>query len=163
MSAHKHQTILLGAAQELLRAGRIETFDAVYNWVCPECSQPQRTTRLADTVYALRHAYGWLIETEQEGTNLSAYLLVKAGDMPGDASKGPHPRRLVGEVKPQNAVGYRNYIGKPVPVSAVPNPFKWRCGVCHFVIDKPLGQPMLGGYRQVDCPRCQKRRVFTPV
>jgi rubrerythrin len=94
MTTHKHQTILRGAAEELKRNGYIRTYDAVYRWVCPDCGHPDRTTRLADTMYALRHAYGWVITTHAETDQLAVYTLVKAGDMPGE-SNGPHPRQLV--------------------------------------------------------------------
>ncbi len=171
-TTHKHQTILQVAAEELLDKGRIETFDAVYNWMCPDCGARQRTTRLADTVYTLRHAYGWVIETDQpDKEQLAAYKLVKAGDMPGDESKGPHPRQLVRdtEVKPQASI--HDYDGKPIPVEAIPSPERWECANCGHIVKKPIGQPQLGGYRRAPCPHCgvAKRgpdvhgRVFVPV
>jgi len=192
MTAHKHQPIVVGAAQELLRAGKIETFDAVYKWVCPECGLPQRTTRLADTIYTLRHAYGWEISTNiPEADQLAVYVLVKAGDMPGDESKGPHPRQLVrngesvsvsrfssdlsgvsleGSV-PSLPTSIHDYDGKPIPVEAIPSPSQWRCTNCDHVVSKPIGQPALGGFRRAKCPSCgaaktgpdKHGRIFAPV
>jgi len=146
---HKHQTILRGAAEELLRTGHIDTYDAVYRWVCPDCGMPQRTTRLADTIYALRHSYGWDIKTHQPNHDmLASYVLVTAGDMPGDGSLGPHPRQLVGEKK-SNSI--HQYDGKPIPVEAIPSPKRWRCRRCKRETSQPDGEPMLGGYRLVRC------------
>ena len=174
-TTHKHQPIVVGAAQELLRAGKIETFDAVYKWVCPECGLPQRTTRLADTIYTLRHAYGWEISTNiPEADQLAVYVLVKAGDMPGDESKGPHPRNLVRDqelVAEAAKVGIHKYDGKPIPVEAIPSPSQWRCTNCDYVVSKPIGQPALGGFRRGDCPHCghaktgpdKHGRIFAPV
>lgn len=179
-SQHQHQTILRGAAEELLRTGRIETFDAVYRWVCPDCGMPQRTTRLADTVYALRHAYGWQIDTEQpDKDNLAAYVLVKRGDMPGE-SNGPHPRKLVRDhideldsrtdvqLESSSATGYSAYDGKRVPVEAIPVTGRWECTACGFEATTPVGQPQLGGYRLAHCPskECRdikKPRIWRPV
>lgn len=167
---HKHEPIILGAAKELHRTGRIETFDAVYRWVCPDCGYPQRTTRLADTIYALRHAYGWDISTEIDNTkqSLAAYVLVKAGDMPGRGDT-PHPRRLVRDAQPERK-GYADYPGVGVPVEAVPTPKMVACSECKWTV--PVGQlggqVMLGGWVQAKCQSCSTpknkvTRIFRPV
>lgn len=166
-TAHKHQTIIQGAAEELQRSGVIRTYDAVYRWVCPDCGKAQRTTRLADTVYALRHAYGWEIHTSQEEghDNLATYTLVKAGDMPGDEANGPHPRQLVGDKQPSDyrlveahpvieagkVIGYAPYVGKRVPIEAIPSPTRWKCERCGTIYNQRIGQPQLGGYRKGVC------------
>lgn len=154
MPTHKHQTILRGAAEELKRTGVIRTYDAVYRWVCPDCGHPDRTTRLADTIYTLRHAYGWKIATHAETDMLAVYTLVKVGDMPGDPALGPHPRVLVGStpsVEATKPTGYTPYDGKPVPVEAIPSPKRWRCLRCKRETTQVLGDSMLGGYRLVQC------------
>jgi rubredoxin len=178
MTTHKHQTILRGAAEELKRNGYIRTYDAVYRWVCPDCGHPDRTTRLADTMYALRHAYGWVITTHAETDQLAVYTLVKAGDMPGE-SNGPHPRQLVRDhistldsrtdvqLESVAATGYSPYEGKRVPVEAIPFG-RWECTACGFETTDPIGQPQLGGYRLARCPskQCNKlksERIFRPV
>jgi rubredoxin len=182
MAECKHESALRMAAEALLRDGMIRTYDAVYRWTCPLCGAPQRTTRLADTVYALRHAYGWDIATHAESDLLAVYTLKKAGDMPGDPNTGTHPRRLVRDVAHDFAASndlpitaaltkpsIHDYDGQRIPVEAIPSPKRWRCQSCGHVITKPLGQPALGGYRMAPCPMCGKSkrskegRIFVPV
>jgi hypothetical protein len=182
---HRHQTILRGAAEELRRTGTIRTYDAVYRWVCPQCGQTHRTTRLADAVYALRHAYGWQITTHAEAGNLAVYTLDKAGDMPGE-DNGPHPRRLVRVQKatmPESNVeriqrematrppqGYSAYDGQPVPVEAIPSGLI-ECVDCGWK-PRPIryeNEPrLLGGYIRMECASCSTPgkpvvRMFRPV
>jgi predicted RNA-binding Zn-ribbon protein involved in translation (DUF1610 family) len=158
---HVHQTILRGAAEELLRTGTIRTFDAVYRWVCPDCGHPDRTTRLADTIYTLRHAYGWEITTHAESGNLAIYTLVKAGDMPGDKSAGPHPRRLVRDYANRTYEGMEDDVAPSVDVAP-----RWACVMCSHETTDPFlmnGSRQLGDYWTVPCPDCNARTIYRPV
>ncbi len=181
MTGCNHPSALRIAAEALRKDGVLRTFEAVYRWTCPDCGMPRRTTRLADTIYALRHAYGWVIETHPESEQLAVYTLVKAGDMPGDPSKGPHPRQLVRDQElrrdPVNSeflgsrVGYKPYIGQRVPVDAIPSPTVWECVNCKQLVHDKVGQPQLGGYRRGVCPGCSyskttgknTERILRPV
>ena len=181
MSECKHRPAIQIAATELKRNGVLRTYDAVYRWTCPDCGRPQRTTRLADTVYALRHAYGWTIQTHAEAGNLAVYTLVRPGDMPGDESTGPHPRQLVGDAKfvrraAQETLartGYTPYDGERVPVDAIPDGTAVECGECGW---RPRPDQieartvMLGGWIEGICRGCTTpkskvpvKRIFKPV
>ena len=174
MTTCKHRPAIQMAAQALMHNRALRTYDAVYRWTCPDCGQAQRTTRLADTVYALRHAYGWEIETRIDPGNLAVYTLVKPGDMPGDESKGPHPRKLVGEgrlVTVSTPTGYTPYDGQPVPVEAIPDSDRVECAICGW---KPRPdqidnrEVLLGGWVKGICKGCSSAktpvyRVFRPT
>lgn len=173
MAVHRHPPVLRIAAQHLVRVGRIETFDAVYRWQCPDCGLPRRTTRLADTMYALRHAYGWDIVTIQpHGEVLAAYVLVKAGDMPGETNT-PHPRQLVGTIR---GTGAADSGSGPTPTApsprmdSQPEPQLWECSQCQTRSQlSPTAKMLLGGMASQPCPRClderglPKVRIFLPV
>lgn len=139
----KHTPALHMAAQHLIRHGKIETFDAVYRWTCGLCGAPRRTTRLSDTVYALRHAWGWLIDMTRDSEMLATYTLVKVGDIPGVDNTKPHPRRLVrdgGETK-------------------------WACAACGTTVPRLEGRTkaLLGGYELAHCPTCKRVAAFRLV
>jgi hypothetical protein len=70
------------AAAILVRVGVIEAFDAVYTERCPKCGTTKRNTRLAATIWTLRHTLGWDIDTEEKPGKLAVYRLVTAGTMP---------------------------------------------------------------------------------
>lgn len=151
MSSCKHRSALQIAASELIDKGLLRTFEAVYRWTCPDCGGPRRTTRLADTIYALRHAYGWVIETQHEGDLLAVYTLTKAGDMPGE-DNGPHPRRLVRDWAPKTSPAQGH---NPVVDAAVEG--IWLCTNCGAAFDErqmptlPGAKRLIGGYWQARC------------
>jgi len=168
MSACKHPSVLAISAQHLLAEGSIETYDAVYRWHCPLCGMPRRTTRLADTMYALRHAYGWVIDTVRDNGQdmLARYVLVEAGDMPGDPSTGTHPRVLTRARAAVQATMRAALSADTTPswTAAAANPKYWRCTNCQRVTSKPEGDLMLGGWRKVQCECASgKYTVYIPT
>ncbi len=161
---HRHRTALWIAATELQLHGVIRTFDAVYRWTCT-CGAIRRTTRLADTIYTLRHAYDWDISTHNEQGNLAVYTLVKIGDMPDDPSTGPHPRKLVRDWTPalSPATGKNPRVDEALKGV-------WLCTHCGAAYDEtqieqlPYAKRVLGGYWSARCTSevCQgkEQRMF---
>jgi hypothetical protein len=70
------------AAATLMKEGAIEAFDAVYTERCPRCGTVKRNTRLAATIWTLRHTLGWDIDTDEKPGKLAVYRLVRHGTMP---------------------------------------------------------------------------------
>lgn len=76
-----HSRVAIAAAT-LLREGIVEAYDAVYSERCPACDVTKRNTRLAASIWTLRHIHGWDIETEDVTGRLAVYRLKKPGTMP---------------------------------------------------------------------------------
>lgn len=75
---------------ELLRAGRIEAFDAVYHLTEPD-GTPHRITRLAAVIHTLRHREGMNIETIDEPGKLAVYVLRRPSVSPRRGPVCPVP------------------------------------------------------------------------
>lgn len=144
--AHTHQSHLEIAADHLKRTGELGAFTAIYDGRCI-CGMTKRNTRLAATISVLRHDYGWDIQTRQKPGELAKYILMSPGGMPGK----PLPEYVV----PTRPKVYPNYSGKAVPPDAVPLSDRVFCPHCTNEVS-PLGQPLLGGYREARCSNCNR-------
>lgn len=143
MAGHRHQNNIEIAATALRKEGHISALTTIYNGRC-ECGEPKRNTRLAGTIWVLRHDYGWDIETEQKAGMLADYVLLMAGT----PTKQEKARARLVVTRPTGN-------SKPATIADdVPKAVVFYCPHCTLEVAALTDQRLLGGYRIGRCSNC---------